>query len=82
MLKVKNFKIESDLVPNPAEYSVLLPDKYETSEIIYPLALVLHGGNGHRGFLKGQIRPIIQNMWKQMLLPEMILVTPNCDRSF
>ncbi len=82
MIKVKNLKIETDLVPSPANYSILLPDNYETSENIYPLALILHGGNGHVGFLKGQIRPIIKNMWKNKLLPEMILVTPHCDRSF
>ena len=81
MIKVQNFKIETDLVPSPAKYSVLYPSDYETSDKIYPLMLFLHGGNGPKGFVN-QIKTIVQNLWKKNLAPEMVVVIPYCDRSF
>ena len=81
-INVVNFKIESSLVPSPVKYSVLLPKDYDTSKKTYPLALALHGGGGYMGFLRSQIKPIITDMWNRKLLPEMVFVTPHCDRSF
>lgn len=81
MIKVQNFKIETELVPSPAKYSVLYPSDYETSEKKYPLMLFLHGGNGPKGFVN-QIKPIIQDLWEKKLAPEMVVVVPHCDRSF
>ena len=79
---VVNFKIETNLVPSPVKYSVLLPKDYDTSKKTYPLALALHGGGGYMGFLKNQLKPIIVDMWKRKVLPEMVFVTPHCDRCF
>ena len=79
---VVNFKIESRLVPSPVKYSVLLPKDYDTSKKTYPLALALHGGGGYMGFLKNQLKPIIVDTWKRKVLPEMVFVTPHCDRCF
>ena len=69
MIKVKDFNIETKLVPSPADYSVLLPENYDESDKSYPLTFVLHGGAGYMGFLRNQIRPIIRKMWKKKLLP-------------
>jgi len=81
MIKVQNFKIETELVPSPVKYSVLYPSDYETSDKIYPLMLFLHGGNGPKGFVN-QIKTIIRNLWENKLTPEMVIVIPHCDRSF
>jgi S-formylglutathione hydrolase len=81
MIKVQNLKIETDLVPSPARYSVLYPSDYETSDKIYPLMLFLHGGNGPKGFVN-QVKIIVQNLWEKKLAPEMVIVIPDCDRSF
>jgi S-formylglutathione hydrolase len=80
--KVVDFKLETNLVPSPIKYSVLRPKNYDTSKKSYPLALALHGGGGYMGYLRNQIAPIIVDMWERKLLPEMIFVTPHCDRSF
>ncbi|MCK4778811.1 MAG: esterase [Candidatus Lokiarchaeota archaeon] len=81
MIKVQNFKIETELVPSPAKYSVLYPSDYETSDKTYSLMLFLHGGDGHSGILN-QIKTLIRDLWKKKLAPEMVLVIPHCDRSF
>ena len=81
MIKVQNFKIETELVPSPAKYSVLYPSDYETSDKTYSLMLFLHGGDGHSGILN-QIKTLIRDLWKKNLAPEMVLVIPHCDRSF
>ena len=82
MIKVQNFQIETDLVPSPVKYSVLNPSDYDTSGKTYSLMLLLHGGGGYQGFLTNRVRPLIGNMWRKKLVPEMVLVTPHCDRSF
>ena len=81
MIKVHNFKIETELVPSPAKYSVLYPSDYETSDKKYPLMLFLHGGNGPKGFVN-QIKTIIHTLWEKKLALEMVVVIPHCDRSF
>jgi len=81
MIKVQNFKIETELVPSPAKYSVLYPSDYETSDKTYSLMLFLHGGDGHSGIVN-QIKTLIRDLWKKNLAPEMVLVIPHCDRSF
>jgi S-formylglutathione hydrolase len=82
MIKIQDFKIETDLVPSPVKYSVLYPSDYEATKENYSLMLLLHGGAGYQGFLKNNIRPLIQNLWEKKIVPEMIFVTPHCDRSF
>lgn len=80
-MKIKRFQIESDFVPSPVEYDVLFPKEYENSDKIYPLMLLLHGGgNQDRNFLN-LIGPIIWDLWEEMIVPEMVIVTPNCNRS-
>ncbi|MFW9879311.1 MAG: alpha/beta hydrolase-fold protein, partial [Candidatus Thorarchaeota archaeon] len=70
------------LVPNPAKYTVMLPDDYNISNNTYPLMLFLHGGDGDRGVLEERVGGIINELWEKSLTPEMIIVTPDCDRSF
>lgn len=80
-LDLQTKTIETKLVPNPATYSVLLPGSYGGSSERYPLFLFLHGGGGDNGFLKRFV-PIFENLWKSGAIPEMIVATPDADRSF
>ncbi|MHA1728008.1 MAG: alpha/beta hydrolase [Promethearchaeota archaeon] len=85
MGKIQEYTIKSEYVPNPRKYSVLLPNSYKSSEKssndLYPLMLILHGGGGSNKWLN-QISSIIIEQWEKKLLPEMIFVCPDCDRSF
>ena len=80
--KVIDYKIETNLVPSPVKYSVLLPKNYDVTDKKYALVFALHGGGGYMGYLKTQLKPIIIDMWERKLLPEMVFVTPHCDRCF
>ena len=59
--------IESDIVPGPVEFAVLLPDGYDESVDPYPLLLNLHGGGGNRNVLRRQ-KPIFEEMWQDETL--------------
>lgn len=74
-------KIETKLLPGPVEFSVLLPDGYESAKEPLPLLLFLHGGGGDRTFLT-RMRAIIDDMWKSGALPKIVVVTPSAGRSF
>lgn len=74
-------KIDTRLLPAPVEFSVLLPDGYESIKEPVPLLFFLHGGGGDRSFLT-RMRPTIDDMWKAGTLPKMVIVTPSAGRSF
>jgi len=74
-------KIDTKLLPAPVEFSVLLPDDYESFKEPVPLLFFLHGGGGDRTFLT-RMRPVIDDMWKAGTLPKMVIVTPSAGRSF
>jgi S-formylglutathione hydrolase len=65
-------EVESDLVPSPVEYFVLLPDGYEDAAEPYPLVLNLHGGGGDRNVIKRQV-PMFDEMWEKGELPPMVI---------
>ncbi len=82
MVDIKTFQIESTLVPSPIQYDVLFPKDYKTSDEKYPLMLFLHGGGPKRHQHLKNTGPRIQEMWEQNKAPEMVVVTPLCDRCF
>jgi S-formylglutathione hydrolase len=72
----------SKLVPSPVEFSVLLPDGYAETKEPFPLLLVLHGGGGSRDYLR-QVRPWIEECWRNGSLPKVVAVTATSKaRSF
>jgi S-formylglutathione hydrolase len=73
-------KLDSKLVPAPVEFSVLLPDGYESIKEPVPLLLFLHGLGGDRTLLT-RMRPIIDDMWNAGTLPKMVIATPSAGRS-
>lgn len=79
-MKVATEQFESELVPNPAQYDVLLPPDYAESDQTYPLFYWLHGGGGPEmpaNFL-GLMQPRLASMWADGSLSEMVVVTPHC----
>ncbi|NVM43794.1 MAG: esterase [Candidatus Lokiarchaeota archaeon] len=84
MERIKNkyltFKLESEIVPSPVKYGVILPEDYDESNTNYPLLLFLHGGGGDEKSI-GFIEPIIRTLWKENKLPKMVVATPSCTRS-
>jgi S-formylglutathione hydrolase len=73
--------LRTDLVPGSAEITVLLPPSYKETNKVYTVLFWLHGGGGDNGFLK-RTGPIFESGWKDGSVPEMIVVTPNANRSF
>lgn len=78
---LRSHSLDTDLVPGPVDYSVLLPEEYHEDGDPYPLLLFLHGGNGDHNFLQ-QHRRLIERAWKQRLLPACVVATPSARNSF
>jgi len=74
-------RVESDLVPGPVEFYVLLPPGYGAAGERYPLVLDLHGGGGSRQVLERQ-RPLFDELWRTGRIAPMVIampsVTPRC----
>ena len=69
-------KLESDLVPGPVEFYVLLPPGYTTTGERYPLVLNLHGGGGSRANLERQ-KPLFDRLWSESRIAPMVIVMPS-----
>jgi S-formylglutathione hydrolase len=76
--KLIEARMDTDLVPSPLEYAVLLP---EASTGPLPLLLFLHGGGGSRALLTN-MRALIEGEWEKGTLPPMVIATPSAGRSF
>lgn len=73
---ITTHELETELVPAPAQYDVLLPSDYTSSGKTYPLFLWLHGGGGPDGHLQS-ITPLLESMWSDGTLSELVVVTPH-----
>ena len=60
--RIVNATVETDAVPGPVEYAVLLPDGYSETSDPVPLVLLLHGDGGSRDGLSGQ-KSMIDPLW-------------------
>lgn len=78
---LRSYSLDTDLVPGPVDYAVLLPEEYDEDGDPYPLLLFLHGGNGDHTFLR-QHQRLIERAWKQRLLPPCVVATPDARNSF
>jgi S-formylglutathione hydrolase len=80
--KLVNASLESQLVPKPARFAVLLPPDYRAdASNPYPLIYLLHGGDGDNGFL-ARMQPVVERAWALQLVRHAVVVTPDADRSF
>ena len=73
--------LETELVPSPVEYGVLLPgeDVMEESAKVdgkLPVLLFLHGGAGNRGQL-ARWRGMFEEGWRSGALPPMVVAMPS-----
>jgi S-formylglutathione hydrolase len=70
-------EVESDLVPSPVPYAVLLPPGYDDEGAAdFPLILNLHGGGGSRDNLVRQ-QPLWERAWAEDALPPFVMVMPS-----
>ena len=74
-------EMETNLLPHPLHYTVLLPDGYQPTGQPLPGVFALHGGDGDHGFL-GKIKDIFDSLWASGDIPKLIAVTPDAGRSF
>ena len=81
MVDIQTYQIETELVPGPIQYDILLPKRYQELDIRFPLMLFLHGGGPRDHQHLKNTGPRIWNMWEKEQIPEMVVVTPLCKRS-
>src|SRR5947209_2026701 len=74
-------QLETKLLPEILKYTVLLPDGYDSLAAPVPLLYYMHGGGGDNEFLKRN-KPLLDELWTTGKVPKMVIVTPDCDRSF
>src|SRR5215471_7043913 len=74
-------QFETNLIPAPLKYTVLLPAGYDSLAQPPAMLYFLHGGGGDNEFLKRN-KPLFDELWTAGKLPKLVVVTPDCDRSF
>ena len=79
--RIVNATVETDAVPGPVEYAVLLPDGYSKTSDPVPLVLFLHGGGGNRDRLSTYKR-IIDPLWADGSLPPLVFAMASTGPSF
>ena len=72
--------VDTDLVPGPVEYAVLLPEGYGEGTEPFPLILNLHGGGGDREWL-ALTKPSYDDLWADGSLPPVVVATPSAGTS-
>ncbi|MFX1477065.1 MAG: alpha/beta hydrolase-fold protein [Promethearchaeota archaeon] len=82
MVDIQTFQIETSLVPSPIQFDVLFPKNYKVLDKKYPLMLFLHGGGSNNLLHLKNTGPQIWSMWEKKIVPEMVVVTPFCERCF
>src|SRR5579872_1815183 len=74
-------QFDTRLIPAPLKFTALLPDGYDSLAEPVPLLYFLHGGGGDNEFLKKN-KPLLDELWNSGKVPKLVVVTPDCDRSF
>jgi S-formylglutathione hydrolase len=82
--RIESKTLETDLVPSPVQYDVLIPSSaqrlIESGQTV-PLVIALHGGDGGIQFTELLGAPA-QFAWSGNLLPPCIIAAPKSGRSF
>jgi S-formylglutathione hydrolase len=79
--RIVEASLETDLVPSPVEYAVLLPDGYREDGDPLPLLINLHGGQRDRSQLT-QSQPLFDLVWADGTLPPVVVAMPSAGLSF
>lgn len=77
-----NLRLETTLVPSPAELDVLLPPGYDELTEPVPLFLWLHGGTSGKNFLGDHVRRYVEKAWEDGDLVPCVVVAPVTGASF
>ena len=75
-------EMETELVPSPAKFDVLLPPDYEAILEPLPLVIWLHGGSSGVGHLERRIREHVESAWALGVLSPAVIVTPVTGNSY
>jgi S-formylglutathione hydrolase FrmB len=76
---IESGSVDTDMVPGPLEYNVLLPDGYASDREPYPLVLALAHGSGEKKLLLAH-QPTFDRLWASGELPEMVVVMAEVRR--
>jgi S-formylglutathione hydrolase len=69
--------LETDLVPSPMQYAVMLPPGYLEAGAPYPILMILHGGRGSREVSLRWYQDILEDMWAKGDLSPIVVVMPS-----
>jgi len=82
MSQIIDAEFSTSFVPSPLKYTVLLPDDYGKVTEPMPVLFYLHGGNGNGHDFVAGTRGVFETMWKDVRLPDMLVIAPSVQRSF
>lgn len=76
--------VVSDILDKEVEYSIYLPEGYETSSRSYPVLYLLHGfSDDETGWIQfGEVQAIADRAMKKVAVTPMIIVTPDAGVSW
>jgi S-formylglutathione hydrolase len=75
-------ELETQLVPTPAKYDVLLPPGYDDMAGPLPLLLWLHGGSSGVDHIERRIRVHVEHAWAEGILSPCVVATPITGSSY
>jgi S-formylglutathione hydrolase len=78
--ELRESKLESDLVPSPVAYGVVLPDGYGAATEPFPLLLLLHGGKSSHKEL-ATWKGTLDDLWAHGKLPKMVVAMPSTGKA-
>ena len=82
--EVMRSSMESKALAAEYPYTIYLPDGYESGLLNYPVLYLLHGngGNENNWIVKGHVRPTVDRLIKEGLIPPIIIVMPGNGTSW
>ena len=75
-------EMETDLVPSPAKFDVLLPPNYESIQEPLPVLLWLHGGSNGKNHIERRLRTHIESAWNDGILSPLVVIAPITGNSY
>ena len=77
-----NAEMNTQLVPSPAKFDVLLPPGYEVIDEPLPLLIWLHGGSSGVGHIDRRLREHAESAWAEGVLSPVVIVAPVTGNSY
>lgn len=83
-IAVNNKSVQSSIMKQEMNYSILLPENYYTSTAKYPVLYLLHGfgGNHNSWLIRCQINELVDSLKINMNLNNFIIVMPDAGNSY